>query len=430
MTTWLLGLELIDGWILPLCGVLVTALIIVIAARRPRHPCRLAAGAALGAAVAVAIVWLLDAQDTFDIPIPTAAAVWAAVGLASAGFGVAALWVRPWWRRILAGMLVIASLLLGALGVNQAFGITHTLAAIIGVQSAASVALPATTPGRPGTSALYKTWKIPAGMPAIGEVSALSGPNRIPSPGYAPRTGALYLPPAALVADPPRLPLIVFMMGQPGSPDPTALAKALDAFAAKHAGLAPIAIIADQLTSPSLDPACHDSATYGAVSTYFNEEIPAFARARLNVIDDPAYWVIGGYSNGGSCALVWGSQHPETWGQVLDVSGNAFPGSESAAATIAKVFAGDAAAFAAAKPAALMATHAGDYRGHTAVFTAGAVDTKYGPAARANAALARAAGFTVAFRTVAGASHIGPALSGGLALGIAALGEPLGLSPP
>ena len=57
--------------------------------------------------------------------------------------------------------------------------------------------------------------------------------------GYAPRDAALYLPPAALVADPPRLPLIVFMMGQPGTPDPTSLAAALNAYAASHTGLCP-----------------------------------------------------------------------------------------------------------------------------------------------------------------------------------------------
>ncbi|GAA1946476.1 alpha/beta hydrolase [Microbacterium deminutum] len=431
MIRWLLGLELIDGWVLPGFGILIVALLVVVTGMKPRHPVRVAIGAASGAAIAVALVVTSDALDMFDVPIPAQAVIWATVGLTAAGAGIASLWGGPWWRTALAGILILASVVWGALGVNRTFGITHTLAAIIGVQALSPVALPTATPSPSSTtSPPYETWVAPAGMRAKGVVGALAGANRIPSPGFAARDAAVYLPPAALVAHPPRLPLIVFMMGQPGSPDPTALAKVLDAFAAAHHGLAPIAIVADQLASPVLDPACHDSTTYGAVSTYFNIEIPAYARTHLNIIDDSASWVIGGYSNGGACALLWGSQHPEIWGNVLDVSGNEFPGSEAVGSTIAKVFAGDRAAFEAAKPAAVMAANAGRYDGHTAVFTSGGDDTRYGPGLRANAEAASAAGFTVEFETVPGAGHIGPALDGGLALAIPALGTAVGLSPP
>ncbi|WP_345801952.1 alpha/beta hydrolase-fold protein [Microbacterium sp. AZCO] len=427
--SWLLGLELIDGGIIPFWGLLTTALVVLVVVARRGRTRRLAVGAAVGAVVGVVLVVLSDVSGAFDVALPGPTAAWVAVGLATAGLGVAAITQAGWGGRSLAALLVLTSLVLGGLGVNREFGITHTLATILGVQALPAVALPARTPASTDQSPISSTWTPPAGMPAKGEVGALSGDRRIPSPGYSPRDAAIYLPPAALVAHPPRLPLLVFMMGQPGSPDPTALANALDAFAASHRGLAPIAIVADQLTAPELDPACQDSAAYGAVSSYFNVSIPAYARAHLNVLVDPTYWAIGGYSNGGSCALLFGSRHPEIWGSILDVSGNQYPGDGSDAQTIAKVFAGDAAAFAAAKPAAVMAAHAGDYAGHTAVFTAGALDTRYGPGQRANAAAARAAGFTTVLDIVPGASHVGPALSRGLALGVAALAAPLGLAP-
>lgn len=427
---WLLGLELIDGALLPGCGILTALLVALVALVRPRHPVRLVVAAMGGAAFAVALVALFDVLDTFDVQIPGMAMVWSAIGLGGAALGVAALWSGPWWRRVLAAVLILASILLGALGVNRAFDITHTLAAIVGIQAVGPATLPPRTTATAAATPLYSTWTPPAGMPEKGAVGALTGDDRIPSPGFAARDAAIYLPPAALVADPPLLPLLVFMMGQPGSPEPNAIAKALDAFAAENAGLAPIAIIADQLTSPTVDPACHDSATYGAVSSYFNQSIPVYARSHLNVIDDPRYWVIGGYSNGGSCALLWGSEHPEIWGNLLDVSGNEFPGSETVEATIAHVFDGDRAAFEAAKPVAVMAANTGSYAGHTAVFTAGSDDTDFGPGQQANADAARTAGFTVIFEVVPGAGHVGVALDDGLALGIAALGPVLGLSAP
>ncbi|KAA9111184.1 esterase [Microbacterium rhizomatis] len=430
MIYWLLGLELIDGGILPGCGILTAVLIVVVASVSPRHPRRLLIGALAGAGVAVGMVTFFDAQKTFGVQIPGPAELWAAIGLGSMGVGVAALWSAPWWRRLIAVLLILSSLVLGALGVNRAFSITHTIAAIVGVQAVGPISLPARTT-TPVSDSLYTSWTPPAGMPQKGEVGALSGENAIPSPGFAARDASIYLPPAALVADPPPLPLLVFMMGQPGSPEPNAIAKAMDAFAAQHGGLAPITIIADQLSSPTVDPACHDSTTFGAVSTYFNAGIPAWARTHLNIIDAPSSWVIGGYSNGGACATLWGSQHPEIWGNLLDVSGNEFPGSETVDATIAKVFGGDSAAFEAAKPAAVMAAApAGSYAGHTAVFTTGGDDGQFGAGTLANADAARAAGFTVFVETVPGAGHVGPALDGGLARAIPLLGHALGLAGP
>ncbi len=231
--------------------------------------------------------------------------------------------------------------------------------------------------------------------------------------------------------DPPKLPLIVFMMGQPGSPDPTSLAKALDSFAQAHQGLAPIAIVADQTSQGDLDPSCADSATYGEVATYFNTLIPEWASSHLNVTADHRKWVIGGFSNGGSCALKWAGEYPQVWGALLDASGNEYPGSEHVDETTADVFGGDAAAFEAAKPTSIMAAAPpGTYAGHIAIFLWGASDGVFGPGQQRNAFAAQAAGFTTLAHPVPGAGHDGPALDGGLAFAIPVLGPALGLAAP
>lgn len=425
-----LTFELIDSPVLWVVGLLAVGLLVVVVVVRPRHPL-LVLGVAIGAGlIGFLVATLLDVTRAFEAPLPQYARAWATVGFALAGAGIAGALARPWWRRVLAILLVVLALLTGALGVNRAFGVTHTLAAILGVQALDPAQLPPAATDTAGPGELWRTWTPPPDMPKKGTVGALSGSAAIPAPGYAPRDAALYLPPAALVAAPPPLPLIVFMMGQPGTPDPTSLAAALDDFASAHHGLAPIAIVADQLTSPLVDPACQDSAKYGAVSSYFNTAIPAWARKNLNIVDDPAYWVIGGYSNGAACAFTWGAQHPEIWGNILDVSGTKYPGLGREDATIATVFGGDRAAFEAAKPIAQLAQHPGAYDGHVAVFTWGQNDTTYGPGEREAAAAAAQAGFLVYSTAFPGLGHTGPVLSQGLASGIQALGPVLGLSPP
>ncbi|MFF8188407.1 alpha/beta hydrolase [Microbacterium sp. NPDC016588] len=431
MNRFLLSFELIDSPLLVICVVVAALGILVVVLWPPRRILR-AILVGLGAGVVMYVVArVLEHFDVFQGPLPAGADFWAAGGVAAAAVGVVGICRRPWVRRIGGVVTVLAALLAAALGVNASYGVTHNLAAILGVQALDPASLPPkdATAGDPAT--LYQTWEPPTDMPANGTVSALTGTTKIPTGQYAARDASLYLPPAAQVANPPALPLLVFMMGQPGSPDPTALAKALDAFAATNKGLAPIAIVVDQLTAPDRDPACVDSSRYGAVATYINQLVPQWAEQNLNIVKDHRYWVIGGFSNGGSCAAVYGAKYPATWGQMLDVMGNEFPGSEHVDQTVADVYGGDAGAFQANKPSVVMAAAApGTYAGHTAVFTWGSLDTTYGPGQLANSQAAQAAGFTVLTHIVDGAGHTGEALDGSLAYAIPALAPVLGLAAP
>lgn len=431
MRKFFLSIELIDSPLLAVVAIIaaIGAAAVVLWPRR-RVLLTLGVGVAAGAVMYV-VARILNALETMQGPLPVGAAKWAALAVFGIAVGVVGLCRRPWGRRVVGGVTVLVSLLAGALGVNASYGVTHTPAAVLGIQALDAADLPPADASAGDPATLYQRWEPPAGMPAQGTVSALSGSAQIPTGQFAARDASLYLPPAALVADPPALPLIVFMMGQPGSPDPTSLAKALDTFAAQNRGLAPIAIVVDQLASSTSDPACADSTMYGAVSTYINDLLPTWAKSHLNITSDNRYWTIGGFSNGGSCAAFYGAGHPDIWGNILDVSGNEYPGSEHVSETVADVYGGNATAFEAAKPSSLMAAApAGTFTGHTAVFTWGSDDTTYGPGQAANAQAAQKAGFTTLTYIVPGAGHTGQALDAGLAWGIPQLAPTLGLVAP
>lgn len=433
MLTWLLDLDIIDGpapWVL--WG--ITALLVVALLVRRYTGRRLLRGLlalAVGAAVALALTWALDAVDAFGTPLPEGVKWWAAGGFAAVGLGIVSLWDSTALRKVVAALTILAALLSTTIGINAAFGLDRNLGDLLEISTLPPAgALPTPLAISAQAEPLHLTWHAPAGMPAHGAARQLSGADRIPSTaGFAPRDAAIYLPPAALVADPPPLPVMVQMMGLPGSPTPTAIKIAGDAFAAQHDGLAPIVIVADQLGSARQNPGCADSKTFGGVNTYFNVDIPRWIRAHLRVLPGPQYWTISGYSNGGACSFLYGAQHPEIWGSLASISGEEWPGMENPKPVLDRAFGGDRAAFDANRPENVLLQHPGQYQWRTAVFTAGADYRVYAPHARQSAALAKAAGFTTVFYAVPGAGHVGPALSGGLDEVLRALGPVWGLTP-
>ena len=107
--------------------------------------------------------------------------------------------------------------------------------------------------------------------------------------------------------NPPALPVLVMLSGQPGSPENLFLAghidAELDAYARQHDGLAPIIVAPDQLSAPDVNPMCVDSAI-GNSATYLTVDVPAWIRANLHVDDGPGGWGIGGFSQGAAAVAV------------------------------------------------------------------------------------------------------------------------------
>ncbi|GAA5153141.1 alpha/beta hydrolase-fold protein [Microbacterium pseudoresistens] len=434
MPPWLLRIDVVDGPFPSIVWGVTALLVLVLLLRRPtsRWMLRAAIGILAGALIGVVLVTVVDATQAFGGTTPRGTVWWIAAGFAALGLAIVSLWDSRAWRKIVAIVTVILVLISTFLGVNALFGIDRTLGSLFGISSLQEADdLPGPNPSISPTGPLYASWTPPSDLPAKGQVRQLSGTHAIPSSaGFVARDASVYLPPAALVAEPPALPVVVFMMGKPGNPDPSFVQDALDGLAAKNKGLAPIVIVADQLGNPDANPACVDSKTYGGVSTYFNTDIPAFISANLPVVSDHAQWTIGGYSNGGACALVWAGKHPEIWGNIISISGEEFPGSEEQDTVLREVFGGDSASYAAAKPDAVLAAGKGRYDSHVAVFTVGENDPAYIPGARSSAKLAQAAGFTTTFQIIAGADHVVTALNGGLPFAFGVLYPRLGLSAP
>lgn len=366
----------------------------------------------VGAMLGLAACWLIgDVANAFDVALSPTSRAWVAVAFAGIALAIVNVPRSSAPRRVGAVASVLVFTLVGALGVNADFGQYPTLASILGTSSFPD--LPATvlaaqraeigTPTAAGQ--LWNTWQSPTGMPAKGLVGAVTIPAT--TSHFAARSALVYLPPAALVAKPPTLPVLVMLSGQPGSPENVFvaghLAKIVDKFAAQHEGLAPIIVVPDQLTAPEINPMCVDG-PIGKSATYLTVDVPAWIRANLDVQSGPLAWGIGGFSQGGTCAIQLGAGHPEIFGSILDISGELEPKIGTPGVTIQKGFAGNVAAFKAAKPLAVIAQHK-PYSDTVAVFASGSLDTKYTPWINTIAAAAKDAGMRTSMVSSPGTAH-------------------------
>jgi len=160
-------------------GIALLALAVFALIRSGARPVRRAAAVvgalAVGAAVGLALCWLLSDQlDLFEVSLSPVTRAWVAIAFAGAAVGLLALVLaRGAWRAAAAGAVVTA-LLAGGLGVNADFGQYTTVGSL--VDSAVAQPLPAAVlaeqrAGAPGvgsaSASATSLWRrpAPAGMP-------------------------------------------------------------------------------------------------------------------------------------------------------------------------------------------------------------------------------------------------------------------------
>ena len=382
-----------------------------------------------GASAGVLTLWICESWlNVFGMPLDPDTRAWVIAAFAAVALGVVNLWRSRWWRKVIAAVAVAVFLATAALEVNAGYGLNQTLGSLLGVDTGQFLTLPRhrQTPVRADQSPLWQTWKPPAGMPATGR----SGPVSIPATasGFHARDAYLYLPPAALVADPPPLPVIVMMMGQPGSPDQDKSAVAeLNSLALENHGLAPLFLTVDQLGDPYQNPLCVDSPS-GHVYTYVTTDVVNFIHSKLNVAPGRDNWAVAGYSDGGECPLSFSAKRPDLFGSLLDVSGELEPLNGSVQNTVNTVFRGNKAEFTAEEPANILKSHR--YNDQLAIFTSGSLDTTFTPQAVAAAADAKAAGMTTYRFTGDNIGHRGDSVDYGLKTGLPLLYKRFGLTGP
>ena len=415
MGPFLAGIRVIGGP-LPVVLEILAALAAVILIVRPlprgsrlRWLVTVVAVLVLGAAVGLLACWVVgDLLNAFDVTLSAISRAWVAAASAGLALAIASLVRSRPRRRVGAVAAAVVFALLGAVGVNADFGQYPTLASIVGVSSFPDLPAPVAAAQRAAAGSTATTiagWSAPGDLPKRGLVGAVTIPAT--TSHFAARQALVYLPPAALVAHPPALPVLMVFPGQPGSPENVFISghldSVLDKLAAQHGGLAPIVVVPDQLSAPETNPMCVDSAI-GNSATYLTVDVPAWIRSNLDVASTRAGWGIGGFSQGGTCAIQLGAGHPELFGSILDISGELEPKVGSPEATIAAGFDGSAAAYDAAKPLSLIAAHA-PYADTVAVFAAGALDTKYTPWVATVAAAAKAAGMSTTVLSSPGTAH-------------------------
>ncbi|RAX24190.1 MULTISPECIES: alpha/beta hydrolase family protein [unclassified Actinomyces] len=313
------------------------------------------------------------------------------------------------------GVSITATVAAACLAVNAFFAAYPSAAAVLGMGVAttplASLPAAAALPRHPerGQGALEDTWQAPAAMPQTGAVVTATIPagDQSGTDGFTPRDAYIYLPPAYLTPQRPALPVLVLLTGQPGSPSDWfelgGLKDSLDAYAAAHAGLAPVVVVADLLGSPYRNPLCADTVRGGKVATYLERDVPAWIRAHLQVDDDAAHWAIGGLSNGGTCALQAVTRSPQVYPTFLAMSAEEHPTLGSEQRTIDVGFDGDRAAYEANDPLSLLAAApAGSYAGVAGVLSVGTGDDRYAQVVPTVADAAMRAGMSVTEREYPG----------------------------
>ena len=421
-------LRLIDGPVPIIIYLLAgTAVVVLLARRRPRWLLVSVAAVACGAVLGWVIAWLVsDVWDSFGVALSLPTRLWFTAAVALMFLALVNLFARSWWRKVVAALSVVIFALMGGVGINADIGEFPALGQVFGKTIIPPLSAHFLASLRAhGTPA---QWTRPENLRFTGRVGTVEIPGTVSH--FDARPAIIYLPPAALASNAPVLPVLIMMSGQPGAPSNIVTSGALpsiaDAYAKEHRGLAPIVVVPDQLGDPEANPMCVDS-PLGHSATYLTVDVPQWIRSHLHVLAGPTGWAIGGFSQGGTCSIQLGAGHPELFGNILDISGQVAPHRGSIAATVRDAFAGSQASYDQASPLSLLTAGAPFPRHTLAIFAVGAKDTKFAPGAAIVARAASAAGMEVHSLVSPGTAHDWHTVQYALTRAIPLLGAEWGL---
>ena len=297
--------------------------------------------------------------------------------------------------RTLVVLVTSVLLLLGAgAGINAHFDYFRTLGDVMGLPPSDEVEL---------AELLSRTDR-----PAQGVVTTTVLPGK--ESGFRARPGTIYVPPAWFARPRPELPVVMLLHGTPGTPqdwlDGGQAAATADAYAAAHAGTAPILVMPDINGTLDADSECVDGPA-GRVETYLTVDVPAFVEQVFHTAAPGRGWAVAGLSEGGSCSLVLALRHPDLFATFGDYAGLAGPraGDTNAdtASAVSQLFGGSPQAFAAHEPADLLAARRFPHLGGW--FEVGDADAEPYAAVRTLVPAARRAGIATCEVVVPGGGH-------------------------
>jgi len=195
---------------------------------------------------------------------------------------------------------------------------------------------------------------------STGKVVAVSIPST--GSGFAHREEYVYLPPAWFTgpAPPSALPVIMMVGAVLSTPADWIRAGAAvataDSYARDHGGYGPILVFVDAVDGVNHDTECVNG-PHGNAADHLTGDVRAWVISHLGASPDPARWAVVGWSMGGTCAVDLAVMHPELFATFEDISGDLGPNTGTKAQTIARLYGGDAAAWARFDPLTVLAGH-------------------------------------------------------------------------
>jgi S-formylglutathione hydrolase FrmB len=353
------GLSLLHGW-LPGTIEAITATVLLLAVGWRERRWRLIwlpIAILIGVIAATWAHWYVDAQGMADDPAPPALWVW--VGLSGLALTVSIVgWNSArWWRRAVSFVAIPLCVLSTGLAINQWVGYFPTVQTAWNQLTAGP--LPDET-DMPTVIAMQQKHEVPAHGTVV--------PVNIPADasGFKHRTELVYLPPAWYATNPPpKLPAVMMIAGEFNTPADWlrtgSAAKTIDDFARAHGGNAPVFVFADSGGSFNNDTECVNGSR-GNVADHLTKDVVPYMISHFGVSPASANWGLVGWSMGGTCAVDLTVMHPELFSAFVDIAGDLGPTAGTKEQTIARLFRGDANAWAAFDPTTVITKH-GPYQG-------------------------------------------------------------------
>jgi S-formylglutathione hydrolase FrmB len=351
--------SLMHGWVPGVVQAVSVAMLLVAVGWRSRlwRLLLLPAAAVLGAASAACANWYIAHAGLADDPAPHLLWWWIAGSGAAAAIVILGWGSARWWRRSASLLSVPLCLLSAALTLNLWVGYFPT------VQTAWDQLTAGPLPHQ--TDAAGVAAMAAAGLqPAHGIVVPVTISED--ASHFKHRGEVVYLPPAWFSSSPPPpLPAVMMIGGEFNTPADWLRAgnavRTIDEMASRHGGNAPVFVFVDSGGAFNNDTECVNGSR-GNAADHLTKDVVPYMISRFGVSPEPARWGIVGWSMGGTCALDLTVMHPELFSSFVDIAGNMGPEAGTKAQTIARLFGGNADAWAAFDPATVIARH-GQYTG-------------------------------------------------------------------
>jgi pimeloyl-ACP methyl ester carboxylesterase len=222
----------------------------------------------------------------------------------------------PTWQRVVSALSVPLMGLLFVALINQEYSYYPTISALFGKEAQH----PATLAVLAQAQAEYKR---------TGQLPTHGFTLTLPIPGteshFVARPATIWIPPIWVKTPTPKLPVLELLQGTPGAPDDWTRAGYADVtartFAEAHGGVAPILVMADPNGGLLTDTECVNSTKFGNVETYLTTDVLKFVATTFSARSTPGSAAIGGFSEGGMCALMLAIRHPDVFLTFVDIAG-------------------------------------------------------------------------------------------------------------